>query len=221
VRAACLAFLAALALHGSVPAQPPLTTAVGWEVLQFRGVPPNRVTATPDGLTIEVHRSAGPVVWPLPQPLAVTRVVASGRIRGAIATTARLQGEPGADDFALRVGLVEAGSRRPTLWQRRFAPAWVQRLFALAPPGQGIAQVRFFNVGLDPSQIGWRRRHPASDLLVEQVVTAPDAEGRFSLSVEVEAVTALGVWLSADGDDTGSRFDVRLEELRLEPAAAP
>ena len=96
------------------------------------------------------------------------------------------------------------------------SPAWLRRLFDLAPPALGIAGIRFFNVGLAPQQVGQSRQHPASDLIVERVVTVPDPQGRIVLSVNVDVpVHTAAVWISADGDDTASRFTLTLERLEL------
>lgn len=197
----------------------PLSTPAAWKVLSYRGIPGNAVAFGADGLGIAVNRSAGPVVHRLAEPRVVTGIRASGVVTGQLETTADRQGETGADDFVLRIGLVEAGSRRPTFLQRRLAPSWVRELFALAPPGSGVAQIRFFNLGLASSQIGWTRRHPLSDLVLEEIVAAPGEDGRFEVDARFAPITVLGVWLAADGDDTGSRFHVRLEGLSLVTAA--
>jgi len=202
-----------LALLGPVP----LAAPDGWQTLSFRGIPPNRVGFGPGGLTIMVDKSAGPVVWPLDRPVKVRTLRVGGSLTGAVRTTPERQGQKGADDFALRVGLVEAGTRRPGIVERRFAPEWVRRLFALAPPGQGVGQIRFFNLGLAESQIGWQRTHPLSDLLSESVVAVPDAAGRFDFTAEASGATVLALWLSADGDDTDSSFTVQVTTVELAP----
>ena len=184
-------------------------------MLSYRGIPPNAVTFGADGLTIGVDRSASPVIHPLATPTRVVGLRAHGRVTGRLESAPDRQGLTGHDDFALRIGLVEAGSRRPSFIQRRLAAPWIRQLFALAPPGAGIEQIRFFNLGVAASQIGWTRRHPLSDLLVEEVVAVPDAAGRFQMDLTLAPIETVAVWLAADGDDTGSRFTVRLESLTL------
>jgi len=194
----------------------PLGDPTAWEVLQFRHIRPNAVSFAPASLRIDVDGSAGPVVHALARPLRVQGLRATGRLEGTVQTTASKQGQAGHDDYALRVGLVEIGTRRPGWLERRFAPAWVQRLFDLAPADLGIAGIRFYNLGLDASQIGQTRTHPASDLLTERVVAAPEADGSFRIVVDLPApIDVAGVWLSSDGDDTRSRYSVRLAELAL------
>jgi hypothetical protein len=103
--------------------------------------------------------------------------------------------------------------------RRLFAPEWVRRLHALAAPNQGISIVRFFNVGTDADQIGRQRVHPLSDLLEEEVVTVPRADGTFAFDVPLNPpAEVVAVWLSSDGDDTGSAFTVLVERITLSSA---
>jgi hypothetical protein len=190
----------------------PLTADAGWEVLRYRAIAPHVVAFGAEGLRIDVNASAAPLVYPLDSPRRVRGLRAEGRIVGT----------RGADDYALRVGLVEVGTRRPGWIERTLAPTWVQRLFALAPPDLGIAGIRFFNVALSPSQIGQSRQHPASALITERVVSAPDASGRFTVAVDLDTpLESAAVWISVDGDDTGSRFTVTLTRLQLQLDDAP
>lgn len=194
----------------------PLTSDQGWHMVAFRGLPAHEVRFGGDGLTVRVDRSASAIVYPLASVTPVHFLRASGRVRGTLDVSADRQGERGFDDYALRVGLVEAGGRPPGFFQRRFAPEWLRMLLDMAPRGIGIASVRFFNLGTAPAQIGQSRRHPLSDLLHERVVAAADADGRFEIDVRLEApVETMAVWINVDGDDTGSRFTVTIEHLAL------
>jgi hypothetical protein len=193
----------------------PLGDSAAWKALAYRGIEANRVSFDQDGLTIHLDRSAGPLVWPLPAPAPLERVTVRGHVEGQLRTTPERQGLAGADDFTLRVGLVEAGTRRPSFLERRLAPAWVRYLFSLAPENQGVGRIRFFNLGLSTSQVGWSRTHPLSDLLHETVVAAPEADGSFTVVARSPDTPVLALWLSADGDDTGSRFTVRIDAIEL------
>lgn len=196
----------------------PLSSPAGWEVLSFSRIPPNRATFERQGLRLDVDHSAGPVVYPLPQPTIVTRVRAAGRVSGRLSLDSSLQqGGPGADDYALRIGLVEAGTKRLGWFQRLTAAAWVKRLFALAPAEAGISRVLFLNVAEAPGHVGSARDHPQSDLFYEQVVASIDADGRFAIDHTLERATpVLALWLGSDGDDTSSTFSVTLERIELD-----
>lgn len=54
---------------------------------------------------------------------------ARGSIRGELNVGGERQGEPGCDDYILRLGLVEVGTRRPGFFERRFAPVWIRTRF--------------------------------------------------------------------------------------------
>ncbi|MGH8222734.1 MAG: hypothetical protein ACREQZ_07150 [Woeseiaceae bacterium] len=66
-------------------------------------------------------------------------------------------------------------------------------------------------------RIGLReRQHPLSELLAEKVVAVPRADGRFDFAYELgRPLDTVAVWLSSDGDDTGSRFTVLVERIEL------
>jgi hypothetical protein len=196
----------------------PLGAPDGWEILSYWRIPPNDVRFGDEGLEIHVRRSAGPLVYALPSPVVVTRVRASGRVNGTLALpVGAAQGNSGADDYVLRVGLVESGDRRLGRFQRLGAAAWVKRLFSLAPEGEGISRVRFLNVAQHPSHIGAMRPHPLNDILFEHVVSALGEDARFVVDHQFDRPTrVLAIWLGSDGDDTASTFSVTLEQLILE-----
>lgn len=195
----------------------PLDRGNGWQVLTYDGIPRHETRFSDAGLQIVVARSASPVVYRLPAPLRVRRLHVRGRIDGRLNVTAARQGQRGHDDFAMRVGLVEPGDRRLRGVARLFTPEWLRQLHDLAPPGTGISQVRFFNLGVAGTRIGTRRRHPLSDLLHEEIVATPNHDGTFEISASFDRpLTTIALWISADGDDTGSSFVVTLERIEVE-----
>ncbi len=229
VRSLCAASTAALLLvalastgaHGQAGDawRAPLDSPAGWQLLEYRGIPPHRVRFSPAGLELRIDRSAMPLVHPLPKPMAVRSVRVRGRIEGTLAIPPGRQGEEKFDDYAFRLGLVESGNRTLNFLQRLTAADWVRRLFELAPKDSGISRILFLNVGIDASRIGKARQHPLSELLYERVVAAPRADNRFDFEhVLDQPATTLAVWLSADGDDSGSVFTVHVEEITLRSA---
>lgn len=199
-----------------------LDTTNGWMSLKYRSIPPNTFRASPAGLEIGVTNSAAPVVLPLTNQPPVTELRVSGRITGRLTIPPGKQGTKGFDDYAIRVGLVEAGPRTLS-WQEKLTGAdWVKKLFALAPPGTGISRIHFFNMGTDPKQAGQTRTHPMSDLMVETVVAVPDASGQFAFTNRfARPMKVLAVWVACDGDDTKSSFAVTLNRLELETQSTP
>ena len=200
----------------------PLDHTNGWQFLNYRRIPPNTFRAAAASLEIGVTNSAAPAVFPLPRPLSVTELRASGKITGTLKMPPGRQGEKGFDDYAVRVGLVETGSRTLN-WRERLAAAdWVKKLFALAPRGRGISRIHFFNVGTSPKQVGQTRTHPLSDLMEETVLTVTDANGDFTFTNRfVRPLNVLAVWIACDGDDTKSSFAVTLTKVELEGSPTP
>jgi hypothetical protein len=192
----------------------PLDDAAQWQVLQYSRIPPHKVQFAKAGLEMAVDRSAMPLVYPLPKPLAVKRIRVRGRVEGSLNIPAGRQGEEGYDDYVFRVGLVEPGNRTLGSIQRRFVADWVRKLYELAPPGGGISGIRFFNVGMD--QLGRSRQHPLSELIREEVVALARPDGRFDFEHALaQPLQTIAVWLSSDGDDTKSRFTVKVEAIEL------
>jgi len=209
-----LALYASPALAQSGAVSVPLGDQAKWQVLQYSRIPPHKVQFTKAGLEMAVDRSAMPLVYPLPKPLAVKRIRVKGRVEGSLNIPAGRQGDEGYDDYVFRVGLVEPGNRTLGSIQRRLVADWVRKLYELAPPGSGISGIRFLNVGTD--QIGRSRQHPLSDLIREEVVAAPRPDGRFDFEhVLAQPLQTIAVWLSSDGDDTKSRFTVKVEAIEL------
>lgn len=218
-----IAVLRALVLFVCLPAlgqegRLPLAAPAGWQVLEYRNIPPHRIRFSASGLEMRVEGSAMPVIYPLPRPQSVRAVRVKGRVEGSLLMAPGRQGEDRFDDYVLRIGLVESGSRTLNFVQRQLAAALVRKLFELAPKGGGISRIQFFNVGADAAQIGRRRQHPLSELIHEQVVAALRLDGTFEFEHVLDRpLDALAVWLSSDGDDTGSKFTVLVEEIELRP----
>ena len=209
-----------LAQMGSIPI--PLDDETGWKRLRYRGIPPNDVEFSATGLHILVDRSGGPIVYPLPSPATVMRLAVRGRLEGDLRLGGGRQGEKGFDDYVCRAGLVLRGERRLRGLRRLFAPQWVRRLHALALPNEGISTVRFFNVGADVGRIGDRRVHPLSDLLEEEIAAVARADGTFEIDATLSPpVETVALWLSSDGDDTGSVFSVVIERITLTEGGRP
>lgn len=201
-------------------AQPAVAIPMGdqtkWQVLQYSRIPPHQVRFTAAGLEMAVQRSAMPLVYPVPKAFPTKRIRVKGRLEGKLDIPPGKQGEEGYDDYVFRVGLVEPGNRTLGSIQRRFVADWVRKLYELAPPGSGISGIHFFNVGADQAHLGRKRQHPLSDLIREEVVALPRADGRFDFEhVLAQPLQAIAVWLSSDGDDTKSVFTVRVEAIEL------
>lgn len=198
----------------------PLGQTNHWQFLKYRNIQSNTFRSTRAGLVVGVTNSAAPAVFPLTNELRVVGLKVSGTISGSLNIRPSKQGQEGFDDYALRVGLVEAGTHRLRWRERILAADWVKKLFALAPPGTGIGGIQFFNVGTDGSQIG-RSMHLSDKVSMDQTVeTVPNHDGHFAFTIRFrQALDVIAIWISCDGDDTDSNFAVTLEQVDLETAA--
>ena len=195
----------------------PLNEQTSWQILQYSSLPPHRIHFSKAGLEMMVDGSAMPLIYPLPKSATVKSIRVRGQLKGTLHVPPQDQGKEKFDDYAFRIGLVEPGERRLNFVQRRLAAAWVRKLFDLAPKGSGISGIHFFNVGTDKAQIGRQRQHPLSELIQERVVAVPRPDGRFDFAYSLERpLETIAVWLSSDGDDTGSKFTVLVEQIDLQ-----
>jgi len=195
----------------------PLDEPSSWQALKYSRLPPHRVRFSSAGLEMAVDGSAMPLIYPLAERLRVSTVRVKGRVEGTLRVPPGRQGEEKYDDYVFRIGLVEPGERTLNFVQRQLAAAWVRKLFELAPKGTGISKIHFFNVGADKAHIGRQRQHPLSDLIVEKVVAVARPDGRFDFAHALDRpLDTIAVWLSSDGDDTGSKFTVLVEQIELQ-----
>jgi hypothetical protein len=187
-----------------------------WQNLEFRKIPKNTVSFTDNSINVKVKNSASPLVYPLPRSAAVhgfhVKLAVHGRIRWPEGVDA-----PWEEDSIFRLGFVVKGQRRLNRLQRLAAPEWVRKLYALAPPKGGIDRIVFFNVVDNPKLVGKVRVHPKSDLLEERAIAArkPDQTG-IEINYDLEKpLDVAAVWISIDGDDTHSQFDIEIREITL------
>ena len=200
----------------------PLDRTNGWLFLKYGKVPPNTFRATSAGFEIGVTNSATPALFALTNGWRITELRAYGKISGTLRIPTGKQGEKAFDDYAIRVGIVEPGTRTMNWREKLISPDWVKRLFALAPPGTGITKVRFFNIATDTTHLGRTRAHPKSDLMEETISGVPDANGNFTIVNHfAKPIGALAVWVSSDGDHSKSSFAVTLEKVELSVEETP
>lgn len=193
----------------------PVTARGAWQALEFRRIPPNRVEFSAAGTSIRVDKSASPLIFPLSKPVEVSHV------RARVTVTGSLKGRAAAgvwdEDSQFRLGLVVTGKRRLTGMSKVLAPSWVRKLFSLAPEGGGVSRIVFLMLGRPPAKVGERRIHPSSELLEERIAWLADGKpGSRVIEASLEPMSeVVAVWLSVDGDATGSKYEVLVESIEL------
>lgn len=192
-------------------------TPADWQSLQFRRIPPIETQLTEGRLTLKVQSSAGGLVRQLPKGTRVQSLIVTGSVEGELKVDADRLWQKGHEDAYLRVGLIVAGGRPLGRLERLIAPAWIVTLDEVLC-ADGRAPSAIHNQLLVPhaAWIGQQRPNPHMAQLVDHMVATPDANGRFTLRVDLpEALELVGLWLMADGDDSGSTFTVTVDSLEL------
>lgn len=195
----------------------PTNSLTDWKTEKFSGVPKNETTASPNGLIVQVKSSAGPLIFPLKSKTKIAGFKIRGEFKGLPKiTNPSLQGEKGFDDYLLRLGFVIPGEKKLSGFKKMIAAQWVKNLYEQVKDGSGINSVHFFNVTQNPQQVGKTRAHPASDLFQETFFAEVNLSGPFAYDFQFGVpLEAIAIWLSIDGDDTKSTFDVLISGLEL------
>lgn len=201
----------------AVATEIPVSDLQQWTSLSFTRIPANSVAVVDGNLHISVNKSASPLIYEFDEPLVVTSLAVKARWSGTLNIPQdAVQGEAGADDFILKLGIVEAGERTLNWLQRRIAADWVRQLFKLAPQGTGVERIHFLTTTQQHNLIGSHRTHPLNDLMYETRITYLESPDEFEMVYQFEEpVVVLGLWIAADGDDTGSSFDLFIERITL------
>ncbi len=184
--------------------------------MTYRRIPPNAVEFSSSGLSIAVRSSASPLIHALRAPRRIKKVIVRLEVAGILAKPA--EAAKWDEDSQFRLGLVVNGDKRLTGLSRALAPDWVKRLFSLAPNGGGVDRILFLMMGRPPARIGDKRLHPNSGLIEERIVwLAVDGRGTRVLEADINPpLPVSALWISADGDDTGSAYALRIESIELE-----
>jgi len=188
-----------------------------WQVETYSRIPSNIVSFSKTGILIKLNGSAGPLIFPLSGPTTISGFRVRGEFRGLpkFKDVSR-QGERTADDYPLRIGFVIPGDRKLSGLKKMFAPEWVKKLYEKAPKDSGISHIQFFDVTQNPLQVGKGRIHPASDLIHEEFFALAKESGPFDFKYQIKTpLKAIAVWISIDGDDTGSTYDVLISDIEL------
>ncbi|MCB0377812.1 MAG: hypothetical protein KDD33_04905 [Bdellovibrionales bacterium] len=196
----------------------PLNQKGAWQDLAYRSIPKNQLVFSDQGLEIQVKKSSSPTFFPLPEPMKIHKISAKAKVSGGgiQIPSGKTQGHKGFDDFPFRLGIVEKGDQRLNWFQRQVAPAWVLKLHSLAPEGIGVKGINYIVATNQKKLIGQSRKHPLSDLIHETYVTMPNDKGEITIEKSFDPpVEGLALWIGADGDDTGSSFDLVIEKIEI------
>lgn len=205
----------------------PMGTADGWLELKFSKIKPNVIERSAAGTTVKVDGSASPLIHGFGKITPVNGIEAEIEISGNLN---QLEGwKSFEEDSYLRIGLVAEGPEKLGTMGSLFAPEWVKRMFALAPKGHGLDKIYFYSVTSRNELIGKSRQHPKSKFMHEEyaflapipsgpTIGSTDTSQIKPVSVSIakkfaSPIPAAGIWLSIDGDDSKSKFEIKIKSL--------
>ena len=187
-----------------------------WQQLSYNNIPANEIQFSDNRLTIQVDSSASPLIYPFSQPRHIQLLSMNLSVDGYLNLQEQRQGEGNSDDFIFRIGVVYEGDKRLNAFQKAFAPDWIQTLFRLAPENTGVGYIHFFNVYSDDRLSLSQRIHPASELIAENF-QIKRSDGQMLLEFQPETdQKVLALWISSDGDDTASNYQIELSNLSVQ-----
>jgi hypothetical protein len=195
----------------------PLTFQGAWNLESYSKIPPNIVTFSSSGMAIKVNQSASPIVYSFGKEKIISELIISGEFKGLPKfTDTSLQGQKKFDDYALRIGLIVSGEKRLSGIKKIFSPEWIKRIYASIPSDSGIDYVQFYNVTQNQALLNSSRIHPTSDLIHENFFAFVKEDGHFNYSIKMDSPKIiLGLWISVDGDDTKSSYEVDISKIEL------
>jgi hypothetical protein len=188
-----------------------------WNQEAFSKKKSNQFAVENGALLVSVKKSASPLFFQLTEKKNIKGFKVVGEFRGLPQfKDPLLQGTKGSDDYPFRLGLVVPGTKTLSGIYKFVAAKWVQRIYSLLPKAAGLDRIEFFNVSQNNKELGLRRTHYSSDLIKESIVQIQNTPGPFTLEHTFpQPIEALAIWISIDGDDTQSEFDVLLSSIQI------
>ncbi len=187
-------------------------TSDKWLALAYSKIPKNQVHFNKATFKVKVAKSAGPIVYKLDKKEKIN----SFQVKAKLTGNKKSEKTDFDEDSVLRFGLVGVGEKTLSGVKKLFAADWVKKLFSLAPEGTGLDKIYFYNITNRPELVGKKRQHPKSDLIVETISKNITSDGEFDLNVDLEnTIESVAIWLSIDGDDTASEFELEIMQIVL------
>jgi hypothetical protein len=195
----------------------PLTLNNNWKILEYNKIKANIVAFQSQELEIKVNQSASPIFYVFDSP----KTIQNFSVKVAFQSLPKFQnvlnqGEDKNDDYALRIGFIEKGSKKLNYLQRIFAPEWIKQLYDQFGNQYGIEKVHFYNFTQNKLQIGKIRNHPKSNDIDETFVYYLEGPSEVNFVYRLpKSIEALGIWISSDGDDSKSIYNLKIKEIKL------
>lgn len=185
-----------------------------WHKVKYSKIEPNTYENIDQTLKIKVKKSSSALVYKFEKPKEIKSLTTSLKFTGKLAYKNNSPGEKGAEDFPIRVGLILSGNKQLNFFQRAIAPKWLIQLNDLGKKSGGFDKI-YSLIFYDKQPKFDYREHPLSKYFQEKVATQITREGIEYIHQYKKPMKVIGLWISADGDDTNSSFEVEIKKLDL------
>ena len=178
-----------------------------WNKVKYEKIKENTVIQTENGLKVSVNNSSSALVYKFDKPTSVKEVYIKAELNGKINYGQKIPGSEKADDFPLRLGFILKGKNKLNFFQKAIAPNWLAELNEISSSAGGLDKI-YSLVFYSEKPDFEKREHPLSPYFFEEVggrFINSKLKGKYSFSTEKEII---GLWLSSDGDDTHSSYEV-------------
>jgi len=181
--------------------------------ITFPKIPPNRFTNEGEALVITVEQSSSFLLLPFEKPRSVEGVRFLWKSTGDLKVPdAAAEQKKGGDDGRLRVGLLLKG-KAPFL--PFFAPRWIKSIRDVMKIPSN--EIMYLAVGTRNAPMTQWTSPYADDIKIMALPAEAQANGWQASEMNfIKPMPVVGIWLTADGDDTQSAFKTWLKDLVLD-----
>lgn len=185
-----------------------------WHHITFDDIPPTAYGVGDNEWTMKVAKSSSAMVYPFKKIQKVSRVAFEWQMMGQLKTrSAEQEKTKEGDDAPLRVGLVVYGEGPSIPF---FAPAWIKALGDIMIHDSDA--LIYLSPGLKTPS-GQTFQSPYSSSIHTQSISCQTQKASKWLRCQVDLQPAkklAGLWIMADGDNTGSTFVTKVRRLQLQ-----
>ena len=185
-----------------------------WHFVKYKKIKANTVTEVNNKLKISVNDSSSALVYKFDKPIFIKDVNIKATLKGSINYQNKIPGSKKFDDFPIRLGLILKGKHKLNFFQKAIAPSWLVELDTISSSVGGLDKIYNLIYYIEKPNFK-NREHPLSSYFFEVVAGKfinSKLQEKYSFPIKKEVI---GLWLSSDGDDTHSSYEVTIEDIIL------
>ena len=182
----------------------PFLAATNFLELKYSALPRN-VVYLDKVIIIEVDRSASPLLYKLDDKSKYPRIIVDGNV------DIQQPINPLVDDSYFQIGIIYEGNKIIDRLTRKLLPPLIKNVLTISP--NGASEIDFLDVSSD-RELDWKQQIMQIKLTYKTVTRLID--GKFEIQSQLKEKNIVGLWFRSDGDDSGGKFKVTVNNLRLE-----